>query len=130
MNLFEHANRYPNHPGHKARDTSRAAADAIAGASPKIRDKIYTAIKASDGLTADEACHRANVSLLSGRPRVTELMRVNLVHDTGRRRELNSGKMGIVWARTAPKRYCGEIEDSHPQMGLARFLKGNRDGRK
>lgn len=89
---------YPDRPGYKKRDTSRQAAKDVSHKAPTLRRKILFAIKGATGLTADEACHVAKVDILAGRPRVSELARNGQIVDTGRRRALASGKMGIVWA--------------------------------
>jgi hypothetical protein len=89
---------YPDRPGYKKRVTSRQAAKDISRKAPTLRDKILSAIKGTSGLTADEACYVAGVDILAGRPRVSELARKGQIVDTGRRRALVSGKMGVVWA--------------------------------
>lgn len=94
--IGEHA-RYPSSPGWKGTDTSRDAAQSMKPKAKVIRQKIYDVIVMSSGLTADEACERAGVDILSGRPRVSELKLQNLIKDTGQRRPLPSGKSGVVW---------------------------------
>lgn len=94
-------NRYPYRPGHKKRDTSRAAAKAIEDRAPTLRDQClaifsYFCVDA----TADEVAEKLDKSLLAIRPRITELARMGLITDTGQRRENASGKMAIVWKRT------------------------------
>jgi hypothetical protein len=51
---------YPNHPGHKRRRTSRAAAEAIAPKAGSIRSRVYDAIKAKPG-TPEEIAARIGV---------------------------------------------------------------------
>lgn len=88
---------YPALPGARDRDTSIAAADAIAGKAPNLRAATLAAIRASDGLTADEAADVLGLSILSIRPRVTELARLGELEDSGMRRANHSGKNAIVW---------------------------------
>src|SRR3546814_13344411 len=87
---------YPNAPGAQNRDTSRAAADHVAERAPVLRARVLAVIERSNGLTADEAAGRLGVSILSVRPRVTELARLPKVRDSGPRRpkERNSGGLG------------------------------------
>lgn len=102
--LFSFAAPYPATPGHQSTDTSVAAAAAIAPCSRILREKVLAEIERSTGLTADEASARVGVSILSGRPRVTELARLGLVRDSGHRRKNGSGRMAIVWSAVTPAR--------------------------
>lgn len=89
---------YPAHPGWKATDTSRSAADAIAPRAKSLRDQVLDLLLYHD-LTADEAAAKLDKSVLAIRPRVTELARMNKIHDTGHTRKNNSGVRAIVWGR-------------------------------
>lgn len=92
---------YPNWPGFRARDTSKAAADAMAPKSDTLRAHALHHIRSCDiGLTADEVAKAMNQSVLAIRPRVTELARMNLIRDSGKRRKNKSGKSAIVWVRS------------------------------
>ncbi|MFS0737528.1 hypothetical protein ABC347_10805 [Sphingomonas sp. 1P06PA] len=96
---------YPNAPGAQDRDTSRAAAAEIAHDAPTLRAKALAVLERSNGLTADEVAGRMGVSILSIRPRVTELARQGKVRDSGaRRHNATSGKKAIVWAAVNPAR--------------------------
>lgn len=89
---------YPLPGAAAGRETSIAAADAIAERAPTLRELTLRAIQASEGgLTADEAADALGMSILSIRPRVTELARRGLVEDSGERRRNQSGKSAIVW---------------------------------
>ena len=85
---------YPAHPGARDRDTSIAAADAIAPQAPNLRTATKSALAASEphGLTADEVAAVLGLSILSIRPRVTELSRMGVIEDSGARRANQSGK--------------------------------------
>lgn len=98
MNLFEHAEQYPHHPGHKARDTAENAAKAIAPTSQILRAQCVTILEREGTLTADEAARMLDKSILSIRPRFSELARMNRIKDTGMRRCNASNRMAIVWA--------------------------------
>ena len=95
---------YPDTPGAKRDGTSAEAADAIAGRAPNLRAAALAAIKASDGLTADEVAGvLGDLSILSIRPRVAELARLGCVEDSGARRRNHSGRPAIVWRNKWPK---------------------------
>lgn len=64
--------RYPGTPGAQDRDTSRAAADAMAETAPQLRTRALAVVERSNGLTADEVAGRLGLSILSIRPRLTE----------------------------------------------------------
>lgn len=96
--------RYPDAPGARDRDTSQAAADAIAPTAATLRAKSLAVLERSNGLTADQVAGRLGLSILSIRPRLTELSRLGKVRDTGERRPNASGKNAIVWAAVQPAR--------------------------
>ncbi|WP_294390347.1 hypothetical protein [uncultured Sphingomonas sp.] len=96
--------RYPAAPGAQDRDTSRAAADAIAPKAQILRHMALDVLERSNGLTADQVAARLGMSILSIRPRITELSRMGKVRDTGERRRNASGKNAIVWAAIQPAR--------------------------
>lgn len=86
---------YPNSPGHRNRDTSREAAESL-GNVTLIRNRAYQRIAALPR-TADEVATSLGMSVLSVRPRVTELYKLNLIEDSGDRRKNASGRKAIVW---------------------------------
>jgi DNA-binding transcriptional ArsR family regulator len=89
-------NLYPRHPGSKQPvDTSAAAASAAAPESEALRAACLSTLRGSE-LTADEIAERLGRSVLSVRPRVTELKRLGCVEDTGLRRKNVSGKSAAV----------------------------------
>ena len=100
--------RYPGTPGAQDRDTSRAAADAIAPTAALLRDKALAVLERSNGLTADEVAGRLGLSILSIRPRLTELSRLGQVRDGGGRRRNGSGRKAIVWVPVFPARLPGQ----------------------
>ena len=99
---------YPHQPGAQHRDTSRAAADEVAQTAPLLRAKALAVVEQSNGLTADEVAGRLGLSILSIRPRLTELSRLGKVRDSGARRRNASGKNAIVWAPVNPARLKGQ----------------------
>jgi predicted ArsR family transcriptional regulator len=92
MDLFQY---YPQAPGYRQRETSRAAAEHITPCAKTLRDKALQAL--SEPLTADEVAERLGVSILAIRPRVTELAKLGKVEDSGTRRKNSSGRPAIVW---------------------------------
>lgn len=99
---------YPNHPGAQDRETSRAAADAVAERAPQLRARALAVVERSNGLTADEVAGRLGLSILSIRPRMTELARLQKVRDSGARRPNASGRNAIVWMPVNPARLKGQ----------------------
>lgn len=95
---------YPDSPGAKARETSFQAADEIADKAPILRARCLKVLEHSNGLTADEVAGRLGLSILSVRPRITELAHDGKVRDSGVRRYNVSGKRAIVWAPVTPAR--------------------------
>lgn len=100
--------QYPAEPGAQERDTSQAAADAIAPDAATLRAKALAVVERSNGLTADEVAGRMGMSILSIRPRLTELSRLGKVRDSGARRANGSGRKAIVWAAVHPARLQGQ----------------------
>lgn len=90
--------KYPDAPGFKRRGTSKAAAPTISRAE-KLRALVLAEIKKAGkrGLTADEAAGRLGESVLSIRPRVSELFRKNKIAESGERRKNASGVNASVW---------------------------------
>jgi predicted ArsR family transcriptional regulator len=99
---------YPNHPGAQDRDTSHDAADAIADRAPQLRSRALAVLERSKGMTADEVAGRLGLSILSIRPRITELARAGKVRDSGERRANASGRKAIVWSPVYPAALKGQ----------------------
>lgn len=92
MDLFS----YPHTPGAKARETSFEAARSIAPAADRLRRLTLDALRQRP-MTADEVAAYLGLDKLSIRPRTTELNRLDLIVDSGARRENASGRRAIVW---------------------------------
>lgn len=95
-------NQYPDHPGHKAAGPSEEAANAIAPRAPRIRDAVLDVITAAPApMTADEVAGALGMSILTIRPRVSELHRMGEIQRASDRRCNSSGMTASTW-RPAP----------------------------
>ena len=81
--------------GYQNTDTSRDARPTPATAST-VRAKVLDLLR-QDWMTCDEVAAALHLGPLTVRPRITELRNAEKVIDTGLRRQLDSGKSGIVW---------------------------------
>lgn len=86
---------YPQAAGWKARETSRAAAEATP--AKLLRGKVLAEYQRQQYMTADECAQALGLSVLSVRPRVTELGNLGRLMDSGFRRRNASGRSAIVW---------------------------------
>lgn len=94
------AMNYPQKPGFKARETAKAAAKSVEPKAKNLRERVYDAIKRAGraGATADEVAEMLSASILSVRPRVSELVLMGALDDTFQRRaNKGSGRHAIVW---------------------------------
>lgn len=88
--------RYPYQPGFRFTDTSREAA--TKAKKPAIIDReVCLMLLAKARMTADEVAEVMNKSVLSIRPRITELKKQGLIVDTGERRKNRSGVRAAVF---------------------------------
>ena len=99
---------YPHAPGSQGRDTSASAACSMAKAAPLLRGRVLDLFERSAGMTADEAAGRLGPSILSIRPRCTELARLGKLRDSGKRRANGSGRSAIVWVAVYPTAIAGQ----------------------
>jgi len=94
MDLFT----YPQTAGYKEATTSRDAAASVD--ARHLRGMVKRAFR-SGPATADEVAERLGLSILSCRPRVTELARLGMIEETGERRDNASGRKAKVWRLAA-----------------------------
>ena len=88
---------YPNSCGFKERGgTSEQAANAMQGSARILRDRVFAAL-AREAMTADECAAKLKESILSIRPRFSELAKDNMILRTGERRKNASGMQAAVW---------------------------------
>lgn len=89
---------YPTTPGYKVDGPSKDAAIAMIPTAGTLRYRVFTAIENSpNGLTTDECADRLGETVLSIRPRFTELMNGGWIEDSGKRRKNLSGRSATVW---------------------------------
>lgn len=95
MNAIE---TYPHAPGWKIDDveTSREAAQSVKQDAKTLRAKCYEVLKGA-AMTADEVAELLGASVLSVRPRVSELRAQFKIEATEKRRCNVSGKKAVVW---------------------------------
>jgi hypothetical protein len=94
----ERRDGYPHRPGFKRGGTSRAAANSISVyAETKRHDVLVEFVVAGErGLTPDTCATALNLSVLTVRPRCTELLAAGLLIPTGERRQNQSGMSAAV----------------------------------
>lgn len=100
MELFDYARRYPDAPGYKDRDTSREAARSMYPDASRLRQMCLMALRREVEATADEIAAVLDLSVLTVRPRFTELSKSGAIADTGFRRKNESGRSAKVWRAT------------------------------
>jgi hypothetical protein len=95
---------YPDSPGFKASGPSEQAATAISSSTAKtLRDQVLKTIaNAPAGLSADAVADRLGRSVLSVRPRVSELRRLGEIRPTTARAKNESGMTATIWVQSPP----------------------------
>ncbi len=89
---------YPDAPGFKVAGPSEDAALIMRGSAAKLRASVLARIReCPGGATADEIAAHLELSVLSVRPRVSELKRAGKIKQTGARRKNESGMTATVW---------------------------------
>ncbi len=89
---------YPATPGYKVDGPSKDAAIAMIPTANTLRWRVFSAISnAPNGLTTDECASLLNETVLSIRPRFTELAAGKWIEDSGKRRKNLSGRSATVW---------------------------------
>jgi hypothetical protein len=80
-------------------EPSRAAKESIRDKLPELRAKVLAYFRSVGELGATDEEGQAATGLEGNcfRPRRGELVKADLVTDSGRRRPLQSGRMGTVW---------------------------------
>jgi predicted HTH transcriptional regulator len=96
--LFGHRPKpkYPDVPGWRGTDTSRAAAKSMEESAPNLEERCLRVLREKGPMTPDEIANELGIDKLSIRPRISTLKRKGLVKDTGERRENKSGRDAYV----------------------------------
>jgi hypothetical protein len=96
-------NTYPIEPGFKAVGPSQEAAEAITGLASTLRDLVrQTIARHPGGITADDVAFKLNRSILSVRPRVSELRRLGDIRQAEGRGKNQSGLSASRWVIAPP----------------------------
>lgn len=95
LDRYSPASAYPESPGYKVPGPSEQAARSVASAET-LRAQCLECLR-HRSLTADEVASALGESILSCRPRLSELRAKGLIRDTGTRRANRSGKSATVW---------------------------------
>ena len=89
---------YPHSAGYKNFDTSKKAASEINTKVGYLQTVVLDALADFGDLTADQCAKLVNQSVLTIRPRFSELKTLGKIRDTGQRRKNDSGKTAVVWS--------------------------------
>ena len=93
---------YPHAAGWKDPATSREAAASLNAAS--IREIVRKCVLTYGPMTTDECATILGLSVLTVRPRFSELRALGCLRDTTERRRNISGRKAVVWAVRPPDR--------------------------
>lgn len=113
---------YPIAAGWQRTDTSHQAAEQVDVETWRARVLEY--FKSHGPMTADEVAAALQTSILTIRPRVTELRTLGYLRDTWHRRRNQSGKNAIVWDACSPQSCpdCGgTVTFGRPKRWLGGF---------
>lgn len=90
-------NTYPNHPGFRDTDTSRAAAEAVKPKASYVQARVIEALKVRP-MTSFEIAAHLRFPYERTQPRLSELSAKGLVQDSGARGiSRDPTKTAIVW---------------------------------
>lgn len=78
-------------------DTSQEAAEAITNLRGKRLEVYDCIVESRDGIIPSDVSFITGMSILTVRPRVTELHKLGLIVDTGRRGKNENDRNEIVW---------------------------------
>jgi len=90
---------YPHNPGHKTSGTSERAAESVSGRSNALRLQCLDHLRKRGALgsTADECATALNESVLSIRPRFSELVALKLIRETKLTSMNASGRQATIY---------------------------------
>ncbi|SHN66584.1 hypothetical protein SAMN05444170_1000 [Bradyrhizobium erythrophlei] len=109
--------QYPDQPGYKSLGPSEQAAVAVCNTAKALRDQVLRTICDSPaGLSADAVADRLGKSVLSVRPRVSELRRLGEIQPTTQRVKNASGMSATVWVQSPlPSPVAADLDDLEVQ---------------
>jgi hypothetical protein len=90
---------YPDVPGWKAEGPSHDAAKAVTGRAKTLRDRTYRFLQEQypNAYSADQIAARLGETILSVRPRVSELHKAQLIEAVAVRSKNQSGMTANCW---------------------------------
>lgn len=88
---------FPHAPGWKSPGTSQEVAEAVRDDAETLRALCMKTLAHFGPMTADEVAERLGRSVLSTRPRCSELLRQGKIIATGERRKNQSQHSACVW---------------------------------
>jgi hypothetical protein len=91
---------YPNAPGARRNKQSRNGASFIAPHAKTLRERVLSVLR-HHALTAHEVAIVLDVPNTSTQPRISELVKLGNVVDSGRTRKNGSGVNATVWKAIA-----------------------------
>jgi predicted ArsR family transcriptional regulator len=92
--LFD-APQYPEGAGFKVEGTSREAAETVDAAT--VRTQVVQWLQRYGQMSADKCAWLMDMSVLSIRPRFSELKALGVIEDSGSRAKNASGKSAVIW---------------------------------
>ena len=95
--LFDPRQPYNGMPGFKVSGPSQEAAEKVSARVNYLQGKCLEALRAHGPLTADEIAEKVGETILSIRPRCSELKRAGKIQKTDARRKNISGCSATVW---------------------------------
>ena len=95
--LLDWTPRYPESPGFKSPGPSQEAAEKVSKRVAYLQGKCLEALRTHGPLTADEIADKVGETILSIRPRCSELKRAGRIIKTDARRLNVSGCSATVW---------------------------------
>jgi predicted ArsR family transcriptional regulator len=90
---------YPDSPGWKAQGPSRDAATAVTSHAKNLRDRVHGFLQEQypSAYSADQIAARLGETILSVRPRVSELHKAQLIEAAAGRSKNQSGMTANCW---------------------------------
>ena len=94
--LFDHADKYPDHPGYSNQTTSKAAAESYKPVAKKVGEVVFNFIERKP-MACFEIEQESGLTHQSVSARIRHLVLDGRVQDSGMKRVTPSGRKAIVW---------------------------------